>query len=535
MSSSHYTKFATNQNPTKAVTPITQPMPGREAEMSQSASGGFAFTLRHWGILDRFLMIGSEGGAYNASEKDLTLKGFDTTKKCIAEDGIEVVNRAVEYSLAGRAPKNDPAVVVLALAAVYGDPLTVQAAYDALPKICRTGTHLFLFVSVLDSLGKWNAAAKRGVAKWYTNRNVDKLAVQLLKYQQRNGWAHRDVLRLAHVKPTDDVQSALFRYAVKGELAEGTVVPQVLIDFEYLKRAETKSQVLKLVEGNDLLTWEMVPTQFLNDKDVLMALVKNMGLTAVIRKLGALTAHGVISPLSEGSKLVISKIADADAIKAARVHPITILQAMKQYTKGRGEKGSLAWTPDQRVADALDNAFYSAFGNATPNDDNYLIGVDCSGSMFGATVNGSPNLTAAEVAGVMALACVKNQKNYWIGGFNHRMGELKISPNMRLDAVLKVIQKFNWGSTDCSLPFKTAKDMKMKVDRFVVITDNDVNTGNKHPAQALRDYRQWSGKDSRSFVIATQMSNISIADPKDPLSVDIAGFDSAAPTIIATL
>lgn len=535
MSSSQYTKFAQNQNPAKAVTPINQAIPGREAEMSQSYSGGMAFTLGDWAILDRFLMIGSEGGNYYAQERDVTKQGFDVVKKCIAEDGVRVVNRIVEYSTSGRAPKNDPAVVALALCTIYGNPTTVAAAYDALMKVCRIGTHLFLFVSILDSLGKWNAAAKRGLANWYNNRGDDKLAVQLLKYQQRNGWAHRDVLRLAHVKPTDDVKSALFRYAVKGELEQGTIVPQTLIDFEYLKRSTTKAEVLKLVESNGLLTWEMVPTQFLNDKDVLSALVKNMGLTAVIRKLGALTAHSVIAPMSAGSKMVISKLSDADALKASRVHPITILQAIKQYSAGRGEKGSLVWKPDQRVVDSLNDAFYAAFSNGEKTNDNYFMGVDCSGSMFGATVNGSPNLTAAEVAGVMALAIVKNQPNYWIGGFNHKMSELKISPSMRLDTVLEIIRKFDWGSTNCSLPFLTAQQMKMDVDRFVTITDNDVNTGSIHPQQALRDYRQRSGKQSRSVVVGTMMSNISIADPKDPWSLDIAGFDAAAPQIIAQL
>jgi hypothetical protein len=37
------------------------------------------------------------------------------------------------------------------------------------------------------------------------------LAMALTKYQQRDGWSHRDVLQLAHCKP-----AGLFRYAAKG-------------------------------------------------------------------------------------------------------------------------------------------------------------------------------------------------------------------------------------------------------------------------------------------------------------------------------
>lgn len=537
MSSSVYTNFADaiSTNSSKQKTPQSEPIPGREAEMAKNNAGGFTFTLDNWGVLDRFLMIGVEGGNYYVGERDITKQSFDIVKKCIAEDGPRVVNRLVEYSVAGRAPKNDPAVVALALAAVYGDPLTVAAAYEALPKVARTGTWLFLFVSILDSLGKWNAAAKRGVAAWYTSKTVDKLAVQLLKYQQRNGWAHRDVLRLAHVKPQNELQSNLFRYSVKGELPQGAAVPQLLVNFEYMKQAEDKKSVLKLIEGSDLLTWEMVPTRFLKDKDVLMALLQNMGLTAMIRKLGPLSAHGVIAPLSEGAKLVIAKLSDVEQLRRARVHPITLLQAFKQYKEGHGEKGSLTWVPEQRVLDALDDAFYAAFETQEKTSDSYLMGVDCSGSMFGASVNGSPNLCAAEVAAVMALAVVKNQPNYWIGGFNTTMDELKITPKMRLDQVLSVMRTFNWAGTDCALPMLYAKQHRINVDRFVVLTDNETWAGSIQPVEALRQYRAQFNPKAKSIVIGTSVSQFTIADPKDGGMLDIAGFDSAAPQIIANL
>jgi 60 kDa SS-A/Ro ribonucleoprotein len=534
--SSVYSDFAASMSPkaqASAVTTVTKAIPGREAEMASNNGGGVSFLLDNWGVYDRFLMLGSESAGYYVGQKETTKQSFEVVKACIKEDGLRAVSRAVEFSLAGRAPKNDPAVVALALAAVFGNEGTIEAAYDALPRVARTGTWLFLFVSILDSMGKWNAAAKRGVSKWYTSKNVDRLAVQLLKYQQRNGWAHRDVLRLAHVKPTSDVQSNLFRYSIKGELDQGAMVPQILIDFETLKRTDSKTEVLRIVEANSDITWEMVGTQFLKDKDVLSALVKNMGLTATIRKLGTLTANGVISPLSQGSKDVIAKLSDIEQLRKQRVHPITLLQAFKQYSMGRGEKGSTIWTPDQRVLDALDEAFYAAFGTIEKTDENYFVGVDCSGSMQGAMVNGSPNLTAIEVAGVMALAVIKNQPNFWIGGFNSKMGELKITPKMRLDEVTKTMLRFSWGSTNISACATHALENKIPVDKIIIITDNEVN-GGIHPTQALRNYRNgMSSPGTAQVVIATSMSNFTVADPKDSLQMDVAGFDSACPQIIA--
>ena len=35
------------------------------------------------------------------------------------------------------------------------------------------------------------------------------------KYREREGWSHRDLMRLAHLKPADDVLGFVLRYAVK--------------------------------------------------------------------------------------------------------------------------------------------------------------------------------------------------------------------------------------------------------------------------------------------------------------------------------
>ena len=521
--------------PHATITPQTKALPGRESEMTTNSAGGVTFTLDMWGYLDRFLILGSDKPSYYASAQKLTKDSAKNVLACIKADGARTVNRIVEISQAGRAPKNDPAVFALALCAINGNADTVKMAYDSLGKVCRIGTHLFQFVSTLDELGKWNAAAKRGVAAWYTKRSEDRLAVQLLKYQSRDGWAHRDVLRLAHVKPANDVQSNLFRYAVKGAdgMELGMNVPNLLVAFETLKRTPTKANALRVIADYKDITWEMLPTELHRDKDVMAALIPNMGMTALIRKLGQLTNVGVIKPLSSDLQAVISKLVDREAIKAGRVHPITILNAFNQYKQGHGDKGSLTWTPVQQILDALNDAFYDSFQYIESTGQGHLIGVDCSGSMFGARCVGASNLTAAEVAGVMALAVAKRENNYWIGGFNTKMSELKITPSMRLDKVLSVMRSFAWGGTDCSLPMMHAIQHRMdNVNKFVVITDNETWAGSIQPVEALARYRKQYVKDAKLIVCGTSVTNFTIADPKDPGMMDIVGFDSAAPQLI---
>src|SRR5262245_5470992 len=83
----------------------------------KNSAGGFAFQVDAWQQLDRFLILGSEGGTYYAGERALTRENAGVVKTLLAEDGPRLVRRVVEISESGRAPKNDPAILALAMAA----------------------------------------------------------------------------------------------------------------------------------------------------------------------------------------------------------------------------------------------------------------------------------------------------------------------------------------------------------------------------------------------------------------------------------
>src|SRR5215468_4492799 len=156
-------------------TPQSEPIPGTVA----NSAGGHAFPVDDWTRLDRFLILGSEGGSYYASEAALTRE-----------------NAGGEISEAGRAPRNDPALFALALATAVGDEATRNAAFAGLRRVARTGTHLFQFAEAVQAMRGWGRGLRRAVASWYLARPVDELAYQAVKYQQRHGWSHRDLLRL---------------------------------------------------------------------------------------------------------------------------------------------------------------------------------------------------------------------------------------------------------------------------------------------------------------------------------------------------
>src|ERR1700744_6364260 len=103
----------------RRATPQSQAIPGP----SQAANSGcgYSWQVDDWTRFDRFLILGAEGGTYYIGERELVKQNHDAIIRCIKADGVRAVNRIVEISDAGRAPKNDPAVFALALVAAHGN------------------------------------------------------------------------------------------------------------------------------------------------------------------------------------------------------------------------------------------------------------------------------------------------------------------------------------------------------------------------------------------------------------------------------
>jgi 60 kDa SS-A/Ro ribonucleoprotein len=119
----------------------------RRADQRQvrNAAGGYAFAVDDWTRVHRFLTLGTDGGTYYASARDLTMDTAAVVIRSAAKDPVGLVRRIVEVSEAGRAPRQNPALFALAVAAAAPDVDGRRAALAALPRVARTGTHLFLF------------------------------------------------------------------------------------------------------------------------------------------------------------------------------------------------------------------------------------------------------------------------------------------------------------------------------------------------------------------------------------------------------
>ena len=532
------------------------PLPGQVA----NAAGGHAWPIDGWARLRRFLILGSEGGSYYASEWKLTRENVQTVQRAIHADGKRVVAEIVAVSREGRAPKNDPALFALAVAAASEDVETRKAALDALPQVARTGTHLFQFASFVDGFRGWGRSLRRAVGRWYAAQSVDALAYQAVKYRQRGGVSHRDLLRLAHPaqrvsagNPTLDVSDAhrrLFEWIVRGGHTDG--LPRLVEGFVRAQSAETPHETATLVREYGLPR-EAVRTEHLTSPEVWEALLADMPMTALIRNLATLTRVGVVAPRSAGTRKVVEQLGDAERIRRARVHPIALLAALRTYQAGRGARGRQTWNPVRHVVDALDAAFYTAFANVEPAAKRLLLALDVSGSMTAGSVAGVPGLTPRDASAALALVTAATEPEYEIVGFfagthgwkpsaNRRrvwslgddgISPLAISPRQRLTDAVQAVSNLPFGGTDVALPMLYAQAQGLEVDTFVIYTDSETWAGDVHPAQALRDYRLASGIDARLVVVGMVSNGFTVADPADEGMLDVVGFDTATPQLIS--
>jgi 60 kDa SS-A/Ro ribonucleoprotein len=536
--------------------PQSAPIPG-SGQVPNSA-GGFAWGVDDWTRLRRFLILGSEGGSYYASEWTLTRENAQAVERCLASDGARTVAEIARVSSEGRAPKNDPALFALAMAAGVGDEPTRRAALDALPQVARTGTHLFQFARFVEGFRGWGRSLRRSIGAWYASRSPDALAYQAVKYRQREGVTHRDLLRLAHPatlvgagNPTlavSEQHARLFEWIVRG--GDTARLPRVVEGFVRAQEASGPAEAAELVREYRLPREALRPAD-LTSREVWEALLEEMPMTALVRNLATMTRLGVVAPGSDGTVKVVGQLGDAERIRRARVHPITLLAALRTYAAGHGARGRNVWNPVREVVDALDAAFYTAFDNVEPTGKRLMLALDVSGSMTWGDVAGVPGLTPRDASAALALVTAATEERYelvgffagrrgwkagkrreWYGGADG-LTPLAISPRQRLEDAIETVSDLPFGGTDCALPMLCARAQEREVDAFVIVTDSESWAGEIHASQALEDYRHASGIPARLVVVAMVANEFSVADPQDAGQLDVVGFDTATPQLIS--
>lgn len=501
-------------------TPQSQPLFGKK--QVKNNAGGYVYSIDNFSQLRRFLILGNQGGSYYCSEQKMTLENAKCIQDCAANNLQKTLDIIVSIAMGNIAPKKDPSIFALAV-------LMIDHANEArkhVNTICKTATDLFHFVDYCNQLRGWGKGLRNAVANWYTSKTPSTLAYQVTKYQQRDGWSHRDVLRLCHAKPNSPEINEIFRYVCQREQWAKEHSNEYLQAVELMKSADSKMASQLIAEHN--LVREHVPTHLLNDETVWNALLPKMPATALLRNLGKLSTMSILKPLSRQSIDICNKLTDINYMRG--IHPYAVLLAIKNYSAGGGWRSSSSWSVNNQVVDALNKAYNNAFSQVPATNKRFYIGIDVSGSMSSPILNS--NISCREAAAALAQSIVYVEPYTYTAGFCSHMVNLNIGKTDSLQSILSKTAALPFGNTDCAQPMLDALNKKIEVECFIILTDNETWCGRVHPSEALKQYRQKMGIDAKLIVVGMTATNFSIADPKDAGMLDVVGFDSTIPSLI---
>ncbi|KAM3722104.1 RNA-binding protein [Dirofilaria immitis] len=206
----------------------------------------------------RFLILENTECAYHTSEKELTIQTANKLCEIIEKgNGLVVLRELVKVALDNRTPKQNSLIFTLALCARYQLrslkkivvsskaksneeiaaaersaesqrqfflPINIeyqkalqQLAFHAVPKICHSSLHLFMFVKYCKLIAAeigvkirnrgWGRNLQTAISNWYFSQDPERLAIQVTKYRNFEGYCQRDLFDLSNIHPWSTLSS----------------------------------------------------------------------------------------------------------------------------------------------------------------------------------------------------------------------------------------------------------------------------------------------------------------------------------------
>ena len=496
------------------------PAKGYEDQMVQNHEGAYSFKVDDLMRLRRWLLLGSEGGSFYQTEEELTLENVQTLEKFIEENSKEVL-KVVEEHVDNRWYIR-PYYCMFAAVLLTSDRNreVKNDAYRILNKLATTPFNLFRLLNYFKQTRGFGHSVRKFVQGWYLSKDKHTLYYQTLKYRSRDGWTHRDALLQGHVKPFTDWQQELFHFLA--ELAKGkaklTDVPpndnfaiglKKLYELpENFWTGRSFSEVIDIVTKYRL-TWDVIPTEYLNSKELWRELYKNnlVPAQATLRQLPRLAALGVPSDLYIP---VLEENADKFSF-------YEVLRAYGVYRTGKSR--NISFTPIGKVEHSLKRILSSKFDNDSEVklnvESGIVIGVDVSASMT--WHHGDIGLTPANLAQIFGsyLARVLPKAKYVEFDTDIR----RTSPHKTFDDALNA--RANGGGTDTSLPFRYAASNGY-YDAVVILTDSETWAGQEHAIEIID--RDLIPRNERFKAVNVPFeSNPYSTLPNDPRFLEVVG------------
>jgi 60 kDa SS-A/Ro ribonucleoprotein len=408
------------------------------------------------------LLTNTLGGTYYATEEKL----LDESLKLHAEMALSdpaFMARAIVYARNEGLMRMQPIVGLAYLA--KADRVLFRRIFN---KVINTPGDLTDFVEIVRGgvvPGGMGRTIKSTIAGWLNGLSQ----YHAIKYAAGGqGYSLRDILRVAHPMPVNNIQDSVFlwltdaeKWAVDAE--KRAKVPQIDA-FERLKRLQNtgSQEAARSIIAEGRLPYEVVTGVIKPDVDTWRELMKQMPYFALLRHLNTLQRAGVLRD-DESAAYAAERLRDAEAVRKAKVLPFRLFTAYQMFNpEGHAEK---------RVLSALVDALEVSFANMPHLGDRVCIAPDVSGSMNG-QISRESKTRYIDIAGIFTAALLKASPYAQILPFENHVVSVKLSAQDSIMTTADKLAHIGGGGTAVSSPISHLLDKREKVDTFIGITDN---------------------------------------------------------------
>lgn len=428
-------------------------------------AGGTAYALAPKQALAQYAATGCLNSTFYATAENQLQKMLALTKEVDAE----FVAKTAVYSRQKGFMKDMPALLCAALS--VKDPQLLRAVFD---RVIDDGKMLRNFVQVLRSgvVGRKSLGTvpKKLAQRWLETRTDE----QLFRASVGNAPSLADLVKMVHPKPGNATRAALYGYLL-GRKHDAAVLPEIVKQFEAFKagkRDEVPDVAFQMLTALDLGKAEWT------------AIAKKAPWQMTRMNLNTFARHGVFDN-EVMVKLIANRLANADAVKRARVFPYQLLMAFKA---AGGDVPNL-------IRDALQDAMEVATENIPHIAGKVYVCPDVSGSMSSPVTGQRAGATTAvrciDVAALVAASILRQNPQAEVIPFESDVVSVPLNGR---DSVMTNAQKLaavGGGGTNCSAPLAWLNKKQAKGDVVVFVSDNESWMDAKG-GRGTETMRQWS-------------------------------------------
>jgi 60 kDa SS-A/Ro ribonucleoprotein len=428
-------------------------------------AGGAAYALSPKQALAQYAMTGCLNSTYYATADDQLKTVLAMAEKVDAK----FIAKTAVYARQKGFMKDMPALLCAALS--VKDPQLLRVVFN---RVIDDGKMLRNFVQVLRSgvTGRKSLGTvpKKLAQRWLESRSDE----QLFRASVGNAPSLADLIKMVHPKPGNATREALYGYLLERK-HNVEALPEIVKQYEAFKAGQRS--VVPDVPFQMLTALELGKAEW-------KAIAKNAPWQMTRINLNTFARHDVFDDQSM-VKLVAHRLANADAVKRARVFPYQLLAAFKN---AGGDVPNI-------IRDALQDAMEAATENVPRIDGKVYVLPDVSGSMSSPVTGHRAGATSAvrciDVAALVSASILRQNPQTEVVPFATDVVDVRLNSRDSVMSNAEKLAAIGGGGTNCSAPLAWLNKKQAKGDLVVFVSDNE-SWADPQRGRGTETMRQWS-------------------------------------------